>query len=279
MYLHSIADSSNRPRSKIYGTLAALSAFYEALALTVVTPSIRRLADALVKCSTIVPLRKTDIMPVQPFMSLFHSWPDNDLLSTKELRLKTICLLSLTFMLRPSDIAPRSVVFDGTHTSPQKVIFSVEQVLFLEDGGMSLSFHGIKNDYTRDGFTVTLPPVEDRFSKVDPIRCLKEYILRTDSIRHKVFGCPVFVTLREPYKAIDSSTVSSILNESIIAAGLSGYSAKCFRPTGATCAIDNKIAPEVARHIGRWRCADTFTKHYVHTRVPTDFVEKLFDHT
>ena len=113
VYLCSLADSSERPRSKIYGTLAAFNAFYEALCFDAVSSNIRKFADALVKSSTNVPMNKTNIMPVQPFLKLFDSWQENDFLSIKNLRMKAICLLSLTFMLRPSDIAPRSVRFDS----------------------------------------------------------------------------------------------------------------------------------------------------------------------
>lgn len=145
--------------------------------ITIVTSSIRKLADALVKGSTFAPMKKTDVMPVKPFMNLFCSWPDNVSLSTRDLCMKAVCLLSLTFMLRPSDIAPRSIVHTCTGNQ-----FSDKQVSFLGDGGLSISFHGIKNDYNRDGFTVSLPPGDEEFAQVDPIRCLKCYMSRTDSI-------------------------------------------------------------------------------------------------
>ena len=141
----------------------------------------RKFADALVKSSTNVPMNKTNIMLVQPFLKLFDSWQENDFLSIKNLCMKAICLLSLTFMHRPSDIAPRSVRFDSDVGS-YKVVFS-EHISFHDDGGLSITFHGMKNDYDRDGFTVKLPPVGEEFSKIDPIRCLRGYVLRTSSLR------------------------------------------------------------------------------------------------
>jgi integrase len=183
-------------------------------------------------------------------------------------------------MLRPSDIAPRSVHYDVATDTTQRRVFSTDQVIFNPDGSLSVYFHGIKNDYQRDGFTVTLPPTEDVHYKIDPIVCLRCYIDKTDSIRQLLPDRPVFVTLRAPYRAIDSSTVSGILYDSISAAGLKGkgYTAKNFRPTGATCAINNGINPDIARHIGRWRSSDTFEKHYVHTKVPASYITKLSSH-
>ena len=145
---------------------------------------------------------------------------------------------------------------------------------------MKLTFHGIKNDYDRDGFTVSLPPAENFNPKIDPKDCLFYYIKRTEHIRKDLQGRPVFITLRRPYLPMDSSTIANVMSESISLEGLSGkgFTAKSFRPTGATCALDTGINPDVARYIGRWRSADTFFKHYVHSRVPDTYLPALFNH-
>ena len=51
-------------------------------------------------------------MPIAPFRQLFLSWEPNDELPIKQLHLKSITLLALTLMLRPSDIAPKSVTYN-----------------------------------------------------------------------------------------------------------------------------------------------------------------------
>ena len=81
---------------------------------------------------------------------------------------------------------------------------------------------------------------------------LKHYIERTQDFRPQIQG-PVFLTLKSPYRPIKADTVAQILNDAIKRAGLGGqhYSAKDFRPTGATVAIDNGTDPEVAMQIGR----------------------------
>jgi hypothetical protein len=254
VYLTNLASTTTRPKSSVYGTLAALNAFYEAMEYNPISSDVRRLAEGIVKSGTSTPMNKSTVLPIQPFMSLFQAWPSNDNLSLKFLRMKAICLLALTFMLRPSDIAPRSVIINSLDGQQSRIIFSVDNITFTPDGGMEIVFHGIKNDYDRDGFTVRLPDLEGR---------------------------PVFLTLTSPFSAIDSKTVSKVLSECISLAGLAGrgFTAKSFRPTGATCAIDSGINPETARHIGRWRCSDTFFKHYVHSKVPSDYVSKLLEHS
>ena len=136
----------------------------------------------------------------------------------------------------------------------------------------------IKTTYDRDGFKVHLPAASEEFAQVDPIQCLKDYMSVTQDIRQSIPDRPVILTLNRPYKAVDSSTISTILSRAIAAAGLptKEYSAKSFRPTGATCAIDIGINPDIARHIGRWRCAQTFEKHYVHARIPSDYLDNIF---
>ena len=104
-YLCTIADSSNRPKSQLNIVLAAVKAYREALGLGSTRPQISKLVEGLVKSSTGQAMRKTSVMPVQAFFNLFESWPENEELDTRQLRLKTICLMALTFMLRPSDIA------------------------------------------------------------------------------------------------------------------------------------------------------------------------------
>ena len=150
----------------------------------------------------------------------------------------------------------------------------MDDVKFLASG-MSLNFHGIKNDYVRDGFNVVIPRLNLCDAKIDPIPALQVYISRTSVMRACTDSKPLFLTLRKPYKHLDVSSIRNILNESISRAGLSGFSAKCFRPTGASKAISMGLNPDTARHIGRWKCAETFEKHYVHRQVPSDYSKNL----
>ena len=187
-------------------------------------------------------------MPIAPFRDLFMGWPDNHKLSIKDLRLKAITLLALTLMLRPSDIAPKSVYFDAVSNTSKPVIFSTDNLCFAE-GNLTVTFHGIKNDTSRSGFEVTIPSSVEE--KLDPVQTLHSYIEKTQKYRPEVVK-PVFLSLNPPFKAITAPTVSKIMEEAIKLAGLGGvgYTAKDFRPTGATVAIDTDCDPDIVMKLG-----------------------------
>ena len=200
------------------------------------------LKTALIKSGTKVVMKKSKVMPVEPFHKLFKSWKENSLLSVKQLRLKAITLLAFALMLRPSDIAPKAVNFNPEDNSVCKMVFSVDQLSFMENGDLKVVFHGIKNDTKRDGFEVSIPPSSDM--DMDPVSCLRAYIDQTSIVRP--IDNPVFISLKKPYHALTAATIANILEEAIVLSGLSlqSYSAKCFRPTGATRAIEAGEDPD-----------------------------------
>ena len=275
-YLCSVCDASDRPKSVLTANVSALNKYFSALNISGVSENIHVFVQALTKSGTKSPMQKTPVMPVDLFHDLFNGWPDNDNLSVKDLRLKAVCLLALVIMARPSDLAPNAGVFDQESFEFSKIILSTENFEFSVDC-MKLYLHGIKNDYQRDGFEVTIPRMSAQNVKIDPVHTLECYIQRTSDIRANVSQSPLFLTLVRPYKALESSGMAKILNEAISKAGLGskGFSAKCFRPTGATNAVKFGLNPDMARYVGRWRCASTFEKHYVHTQLPKDYCEKM----
>ena len=274
-FLATVAEKSARPRSVLNTTTAALGHVYRALDLPNISESyeIRMLITALVKSGTSVPMLRSKVMPVSHFHDLFMNWSGNDALNLRSLRLKAITLLALTAMLRPSDIAPNARQMNSNGEC--KVVFSVNQVLF-SNNDVKITFFGIKNDAARTGFEVQIPRSSN--DKIDPVQTLQDYIARTESYRPA--DGPVFLTLRSPYKALEASSVAKVLEESISLAGLSGqgFSAKSFRPTGATSAIEQGISPEVVRKVGRWKNAEVFFEHYVHARTPDSFSDNVLQH-
>lgn len=279
-FLCSVADSSSRPRSQLKTVEAACSALYNILGLHNPLQSfhVHSLVTALVKSSTGQPREPTKVLPIQAFKVLFEKWGNNDQLSLSQLRMKAITLLSLFFMSRPSDLAPNGVMFDPETLSVSKLQFTRNQIKFLDDGSMSVTFHGIKNDTDRSGFVCQIPPATE--SVLDPVSCLSRYLAVTDSLCQQEQK-PVFISLRKPYGALSSSAITSILNNVIKEAGLSsqGYSAKCFRPTGATAAVYTNwytnCDPETAMQTGRWKTRSVFFEHYVHNKPPVDYCNKI----
>ena len=198
-------------------------------------------------------------MPVTPFRTLFFSLGDNETMSLKMLRLKVVASLALVCMLRPSDIAPRSVPFDKQSGSIQPRIFSTDHVKFNHDtGAVSLMFTGIKNDTSRSGFQVTIPATDN--SMLDHISALSVYVHRTKMFPNNIRGHPVFLPLQTPYHALSADTIRYILDTAIDMAGLAGqgFSAKCFRPTGTTYAIALGYDPEIVMRIERWKMRSVF---------------------
>ena len=90
-------------------------------------------------------------------------------------------------------------------------------------------------------------------------------------------GGPVFLTLRPPYKELEASSVGRVFEEAIVLAGLGGrgFSAKSFRPTGATAAVENGLDSEMIRKVGRWKDLNVFYAHNVHARTPEQFTDEI----
>jgi hypothetical protein len=187
---------------------------------------IQMLITALIKSATYKPLTRSTVMPIKPFANLFNGWADNEQLTIKQLRLKTITLMALTLMLRPSDIAPKSVHFNRETLDKSNWLFTTDNIRFSESGVANIVFHGTKNDTSRSGFEVQMMPTQ--VLKLNPVHALQMYIARTSKFRSQ--EKPVFLSLLPPYGPIAASTVACVLNEAIQLAGLSnqGYSAKKF---------------------------------------------------
>ena len=273
-----LADSSDRPESVLKVSSAAITCLFEGLGKTPPTfnTDIKRLITGLIKTGTTRPMHRSKPMPVQNFVKLFRSWGKNELLSVKRLRLKAMTLLALICMTRPSDLAPRGLLFNSQDLSFERTCMTLNDLEFHEDGSLTITFFAIKNDRTRTGFEVRIPQNhEDEFT--DPVSCLKTYISKTEQYRLGEEK-PLFLSLNHPYQAITVDTVRHVLEEVIVLAGLSnqGFSAKSFRPTGATVSVTTGISPETAMQIGRWKTMETFLNHYVYPKVPADFTTNVF---
>ena len=230
------------------------------------------MVQALVKSGTTKSRKRSKIIPVDSLLDMFRSWPANDLLDIKRLRLKVLTLLALVLMLRPSDVAPKSQAFNPRSLSTTPVFFTTEDIVYKDDGGATVWIHGNKNDTDRAGFQVDLVPSSDPL--VDPIQALRSYIDKTN--KYRPTGGPVFLALRKPYNPISASTVAKVLDEALQLANLyPKFSAKDFRPTGATFQIECGVDPEIVMKIGRWKTRSVFFEHYVHAKVPSTFTDNV----
>ena len=60
-------------------------------------------------------------------------------------------------MTRPSDLAPKGKIFKKESFAFENIVFSVNNLRFMEDGSLTIRFFGIKNDSSRSGFEVNFP--------------------------------------------------------------------------------------------------------------------------
>ena len=126
-------------------------------------------------------MARSSVMDGTAFVRLFESWPDNESLSVKLLRLKTITLLAIALMLQPSDIAPLATSFHAGSGAMERFVLTTDQIQFRSDGKLDVTFLGIKNNAQRTGFLVTLPP--NPGNSADPVAALRVYLSRTESHR------------------------------------------------------------------------------------------------
>ena len=174
-------------------------------------------------------------------------------------------------------IGPGSYVkgYDGAEDILTSMVLSTDNLIFNSDGSLTIIFHGIKNDYDRNGFEVNLPKASH--PRLDPAKALQCYLQRTKYIRPK--SKAVFLSLKAPYGAISATGVARILDRAIVEAGLDGqgFSAKHFRPTAATVALEKGVAADTVRKIGRWKSRETFEAHYVHAFPVLSFTDKVLN--
>ena len=276
-YLCLVADSTQRPEPKLRVAIAALTHLFDGYELDCPLRNydMKMLRMALVKSGTKKSAHRTKSMPAAPFYAMFKNWDDNEILCIRDLRLKAITLMSLVFMARPSDIAPRGVTFHKDTETTELVSFSVDNLEFHSDNSMTVHFFAIKNDSNRSGFEVRIPGSNN--DKTDVVKCVQSYINRTQEHRARLVGKPLFLSLKPPFRGIKAETVGRILSEAIASAGLSdqGYTPKCFRPTGANAAIEAGIMPETAMQIGRWKTKEVFYNHYVYPRAPGSYTDDI----
>ena len=131
-FLCYVSDDSKKPNSVLKVVKSALKSLYKGMGLEdVFDENVNDLCTALVKSGTTEPMKRSDAMPVDNFAKLFFvSWGSNELLTLKQLRLKSITLLALSLMLRPSDIAPRSCVYDQCQVQLDRKYFVLIMSIF-----------------------------------------------------------------------------------------------------------------------------------------------------
>ena len=156
----------------------------------------------------------------------------------------------------------------------ESVQFTADRIVKCVDGSLNVSLLGIKNDYSREGFVVNVQQSSEE--KLYPVAAVKELLHRTWMMNPDPKGL-VFTPLNYPYSSLAVSSIAKVLNKAIDLAGLKkrGFSAKSFRPTGATSAIEQGVDADIIQKTGCWRSQECFRDHYVHSVPPRTMSDKI----
>ena len=278
-FMCSVSDQSTRPLSLLKTASAAVGFLYECMNQPnpMHAAELRHLMVALVKSGTTEPAKRTKVMPLQPFTVLFQGWNSDETISIKDLRLKAVTLMTISFMARPSDLAPHAEQYDSTTGEVSACHLTRNRINFHSDGSVTIFMFGIKNDTNRSGFEVRIPAsIND---KVDVVQTLKTYIHRTE--KDVDSQGPVFISLKAPFRGLTSDGIRRILAEAIELAGLGGqgFTPRCFRPSGANAALEAGCSPEEVMQVGRWKTREVFFDHYVYPKAPAKFTSGMTEFT
>ena len=150
-FLCYMADHSDRPESMIKTCSAAVNYLFDALGKNspVRNLDVQRLISGIIKSGTVLPMKHSQPMPIGPFIKLFHLWGTNEDIPLKNLRMKTVTLIALTCMTRPSDLAPKGIHLYPKDLSIHNIILSLDNIQFMPDNSLTIHFFGIKNDTSR----------------------------------------------------------------------------------------------------------------------------------
>ena len=79
---------------------------------------------------------------ISPFIDLFATFGDNDTMTLRRLRMKSLTLVALTCMTRPSDLAPKGVTLNKSDLSVNNIVLTLDNVEFREDKSLTIHFLG-----------------------------------------------------------------------------------------------------------------------------------------
>ncbi len=266
---------SGRPRSalkqlkyafRIYAKALQIEDFFE-------DESIKRLVANAIQKYTTNPI--THVASFHEEMDLLfeyldRSWIPFEEMEEKELRDRTILLVSMCAMARPSDICAitllRKRVWFDSHP--------LREGQTRKDEFVQLTLLGSKTDLHMDGHKVRIYNVD--IVKRCPILHLKAYMQATQDKALKFQGdAPLFLaiqtSLHPDIKGLKADSISSIIKTILDLAGIKSapgkgkISARSIRPTAATQAFINDVSIADILDTGRWSVdsADLLRKHYL----------------
>jgi hypothetical protein len=243
-FLAALAEGVGRPGPTLDAAIPALRlAFFAAQVSPLDSPLVARLRKGLI-ADTLRVRAVTEPLPVLPLVRWLRTMPDTPHLSVQQLRVKCAALAAVVLIARPSDLT--CVALDG--------------IEFADDlSTMTVSLLAFKNDYHRDGAVLSVQACSE------PKLCLVRaaHRLVREVRRRWPRASHLFVSDNDG-KPLKAASVSRLLKSACEAAGMGErFSARNFRPGGATRGLAAGLPLDLVMHIGRWRDCNTVYDHYL----------------
>jgi hypothetical protein len=178
---------------------------------------------------------------------------ENAALSLCALASKLATLLALATLFRASDLA--SVNLKSIKFAENRVSFALNRPRKAQKAGSLQSF--------------SLEKLDDEL--LDPVACLRAYILKTEVFRGPHNEGSLFISSVDQHNPVKSVTISGWIKQVLREAGIdiNMFSAHSTRGAAASKAIAAGISVDTVLRAGHWASASTFRKFY-HREVTTD---------
>jgi integrase len=236
-FFNVITKDIERPGPTLLLASAAISSTYKGAPFPDPTKDelLKLLKQALVNTRTKRPRTSPQVFPIDKLTSFITSMGENEKLNPESLRLKTVALLAIAGLYRPSDLVRINVV----HIS-------------FNDESMVIDNWGGKTDKNMDGQPSTISKASEPL--LCPVSVVKHYITSTLARRHRdekgTHLGALFIHLKSG-QPLSIDTVSNLLDTVLHMAGIEEASAKMFRKTGASAAIQAGVHPDLVMKLGR----------------------------
>ena len=240
-FLRDISSKSTRPGPSLITASAAIAGMYKGSLLNDPTKSqlLSMLKQAIVNTGTKQPRKNTPTFPINKLTHYISELAEDSTLDVKTLRTKAIVLLALVGLFRPSDLERIKL----THLN-----FSSNSVIIVNFGGKTdKDMAGIPTTIKESSSALLCPYVHSRTTFSGPNR--------TVSVSEK----PVFLYLNGKHpEPLGKQRIAKIMTRTLQAAGIDDTTARSFRKSGASAAINKGTDPDLVMKLGRWKSVDIF---------------------
>lgn len=112
---------------------------------------------------------------------------------------------------------------------------------------------------------------------LDVVRCLNEYIIRTEELRGKADR--LFITTQPPYRGASQATLARWTRSALKQAGveIAVWSAHSVRSASTSKLSSIKVPVELIMAKAQWKTAKTFQRFYQKPIVPKDVAHEMLD--